>query len=87
MNRNTKHYVRNSYTLTEAKEREERDKSRESRRRRRVKHTMHIFSKDALEKGKKEIEKRDEQEHKTLCKKLIHTYRGEGRGRNGKRGV
>jgi endo-1,4-beta-D-glucanase Y len=37
---------------------------------------MHIFSKDVLEKEKKEIKKGDEEEHKTLRKKLIHTYRG-----------
>jgi hypothetical protein len=34
---------------------------------------MHIFSKDVLEKEKKEIEKGDEQEHKTLRKKT-HTH-------------
>jgi hypothetical protein len=60
MNRNTKHYVRDSHTLTEAEEGEEKGKSRESRRRRRMKHSMHIFSKDVLEKEKKEIEKWDE---------------------------
>jgi hypothetical protein len=60
MNRNTKQYVINSYTPTEGKKGEERSKSRESRRRKRVKHSMHIFSKDVLEKEKKEIEKWDE---------------------------
>jgi hypothetical protein len=48
---------------------------------------MHIFSKDALEKGIKEIEKGYEREHKTLCKKLTHTYKDEGRGRKRKRRV
>jgi hypothetical protein len=44
-----------------------------------MKHSMHIFSKDVLEKEKKKIEKGDEQEHKPPCKKLTHIYRGEGR--------
>jgi hypothetical protein len=87
MNRNTKHSVRNSHAPTEAKEREGKNKNRESRKRRRVKHSMHILSKDGLEKEKKKIEKGDEQEHKTLCMKLTHTYRDEGRGRKRKRGV
>jgi hypothetical protein len=54
MNRNTIQYVKNSYTPTEGKEGEESGRSRESRRRRRLKHSMHIFSKDLLEKEKKE---------------------------------
>jgi hypothetical protein len=66
MNRNTKHYEKNSHIPTEAKEVEERSKSRESRRKRRVKHSIYIFSRDALEKEKKKIEKGDGQEHKTL---------------------
>jgi hypothetical protein len=33
------------------------------------------------EEEEKKIEKGDAQEHNTLCRKLIHTHRGEGRGR------
>jgi hypothetical protein len=36
-----------------------------------MKHSMHIFSKDVLEKEKKEIESGNKKEHKSLCRKLI----------------
>jgi hypothetical protein len=36
-----------------------------------------------LEKEKKKIEKGDEQEHKTVGREFIHTYRDEGRRREG----
>jgi hypothetical protein len=50
MNRNTKHYVRNSYTPTYTKEGEETNNRNRIKRRGRVTHRMHIFSKDVLEK-------------------------------------
>jgi hypothetical protein len=41
-----------------------------------VKHSMHIFSKNVLEKEKEKIEKEVEGEHKPLRKKPINTNRG-----------